>query len=119
MKEWNLSLLSKLIRKNPGVSRADLTAKTNLSPTTVSSLVAELIENGLVREIGVGESAAGRKPILLELIPNGRIGLGISVNHDGILVAPVNLVGQPLVTYTSKVDLADGNAILSQIIEGI
>ncbi len=119
MKEWNLSLLLKLIRRNPGVSRANLTAKTNLSPTTVSSLVAELIENGLVREIGLGKSAAGRKPILLELIPNGRIGLGITINHDGIMIAPVNLVGQPLTTYKVQANLADSQEVLSKTITGI
>ena len=119
MKEWNLSLLSKLIRKNPGVSRADLTAATNLSPTTVSSLVAELIENGMVREIGVGKSAAGRKPILLELIPDGRIALGVCIDHDGVFVAPVNLIGQPLTKFEASVNLADSQAILDKISEGI
>ena len=119
MKEWNLSLLSKLIRKTPGVSRADLTAATNLSPTTVSSLVAELIENGMVREIGVGKSAAGRKPILLELIPDGRIALGVCIDHDGVFVAPVNLIGQPLTKFEASVNLADSQAILDKISEGI
>lgn len=119
MKEWNLSLLSKLIRRNPGVSRADLTARTNLSPTTVSSLVSELIDNGLVREIGIGESAAGRKPILLELIPNGRIGLGISIDHDGIMIAPVNLLGQPLTVFQVEADLSNDRLVIEKTIEGI
>ncbi|HPQ11387.1 MAG TPA: winged helix-turn-helix domain-containing protein, partial [Bacillota bacterium] len=74
MKDWNLSLLANLIRKNPKISRAELTALTNLSPTTVSSLVAELIDDGLVRETGVRDSQSGRKPILLEFDPEGRIG---------------------------------------------
>ena len=119
MKEWNLSLLLKLIRHEPSISRAKLTAKTNLSPTTVSSLVAELIKNGLVREIGIGESAAGRKPILLELIPNGRIALGIIINHDGIMVAPVNLIGQPLMIYKEQANLDDSQDIIEKIIAGI
>ncbi|MDD2430812.1 MAG: ROK family transcriptional regulator [Firmicutes bacterium] len=119
MKDWNLSLLANLIRRNPRISRAELTAITSLSPTTVSSLVAELIEDGLVRETGVGESTAGRKPILLEFIPEGRIALGISINHDGIRVAPVNLLGKPLYVYKTNGNLANERSIISQVDRGI
>uniref|UniRef100_UPI001E38634A ROK family protein n=2 Tax=Brevibacillus daliensis TaxID=2892995 RepID=UPI001E38634A len=48
------------------ISRADLSKITKLSRPCVSSLVVELIETGFLKEVGIGNSKGGRKPILLE-----------------------------------------------------
>jgi predicted NBD/HSP70 family sugar kinase len=72
IKESNLKLIFKLINQYQPVSRAELANKTGLSPTTVSSLTEELINNEFVIETGIGESAtSGRKPIMLEINCSG------------------------------------------------
>lgn len=68
IKETNLKNVFELIYSSSGISRANLVEITGLSPTTVSSLVEELLEYDLVHTIGVGESkTSGRKPIMLEV----------------------------------------------------
>lgn len=72
VKQANKTLLFNLIYKLGPVSRARLAEITKLSPTTVSTLVAEMLEQNLVNETGIGIiSTSGRKPIMLKINPNG------------------------------------------------
>jgi len=66
VKLLNRELIINELRQNPNQSRADLAKKTNLSKPTVSEIVKELIEEGLVFETGFGPSSGGKRPILLK-----------------------------------------------------
>jgi predicted NBD/HSP70 family sugar kinase len=66
VKQMNRHVLISRLREYKRVSRADLAKLTELSRPCVSSLVDEMIREGLVKEVGIGESKGGRKPILLE-----------------------------------------------------
>lgn len=56
-----------LVRTRRAVSRADLARLAGLSPTTVAARVGELIEQGRLRESGLGTSGGGRRPRRLEV----------------------------------------------------
>lgn len=72
VKESNLSLIFNFIKRYESISRAELANITKLSPTTVSSLVEELLRDGLIVETGFGNSTtSGRKPIMLQINSNG------------------------------------------------
>ncbi len=73
LKQKNLFLILKLVATTGRLSRADLSRTTGLSKMTITNLVAELIEQGLVDETEADsleqESAAtsGRPPIMLTI----------------------------------------------------
>lgn len=69
MKKMNTSLIIREFNNNRSLSRADLAKNTGLSPTTITTLIDEMIKNDLVIKIGEGKSSGGRKPILLDLNP--------------------------------------------------
>ncbi|HHW48691.1 MAG TPA: ROK family protein [Clostridiaceae bacterium] len=72
IKEGNLKALFSLIYHRQPISRSELSELTDLRPTTVSSLVDELIQGGLVISVGTGDTKnIGRKPIMLEINPSG------------------------------------------------
>ncbi len=72
VKAANRSLIFGSIHWHGMLSRAGLTEMTRLSPTTVSSLVDELIGLGLVIERGPAETrTSGRKPVMLTINPIG------------------------------------------------
>ena len=97
VKAANKGLLFSLIHHNGPLSRASLTARTKLSPTTVSTLVAELIGQGLVCELGPAETpGSGRKPILLALVPRGAIFLSAELAREYFEVAIFDLRGTEL-----------------------
>lgn len=73
-------LLSAIWEYNP-ISRFDLSQTTRLAPSSVTRLLQELIELGLVQETGKGESSGGRQPMLV--VPNPSAGLVISLDMSG------------------------------------
>jgi predicted NBD/HSP70 family sugar kinase len=94
MKVANQGLILRLIHQEAPLSRADLTARTRLSPTTVSALVGGLIDRGLVQELGIDQSrSSGRKPVLLDINPNGAILAVAELQKDSINMAIYDLRG--------------------------
>ncbi|MBN1202766.1 MAG: ROK family protein [Anaerolineae bacterium] len=73
-------ILDQLLATSPQ-SRANLAQHTGLNRSTISSLVSELIEQGLIREVGRETAySRGRPGILLELNPAGGCIIGIEIN---------------------------------------
>jgi len=72
IKENHLRLVFSLIHEVDGISRADIKKLTKLSATTISALVEELMEKGLVVESGTKSAGrSGRKAISLSVNPSG------------------------------------------------
>jgi predicted NBD/HSP70 family sugar kinase len=93
----NRRLLLQHISEGRGtISRADLVRLAGLNTATVSGLVAELLEQGLVREVGVGPSVGGKPPILLDLDEQSFAVLGVQLIRDGFRIAAVSLRGRIL-----------------------
>ncbi len=83
IKHSNRATVLNFIRQYEPVSRRGISRKLGLSPTTASAAVSDLMARGLVRESGRGASTGGRRPIMLEINPEG--GLVISVDVSSYL----------------------------------
>src|SRR3712207_3486019 len=84
------------LRQRGTASRADIARHTGLSRSTVSSLVGELQESGLVvetHEVNGSAVAAGqgRPPVLLTLDRRAGAVIGIDFGHDDVRVAVADL----------------------------
>ena len=88
VRELNRAIMLNLLRSHPQ-SRADLAAASGLNKTTVSSLIAELLTAGLVRETGMAASGGGRPGTLLTLNPRagGMIGVELGVEYLRVVLA--------------------------------
>ncbi len=60
MRGLNRSIVIRAIRERGSLSRADLVRFTSISPASVSAIVSDLMEEGLVREEGQVSSDGGR-----------------------------------------------------------
>ncbi|KZE74004.1 transcriptional regulator [Paenibacillus elgii] len=89
------------LKENPRVSRADLAKLTELSRPCVSALVDEMIVEGLISEVGFGESKGGRKPILLEYNFQAYGVIGAVFEGSTLQLAIANLKGELLVQRTT------------------
>ncbi|MFC0472539.1 ROK family transcriptional regulator [Halalkalibacter kiskunsagensis] len=93
IQELNRSIILDAIRKYGPVSRSEVAKIIDISPTTVTSAVFDLMDEGLVYEDGVGNSNGGRKPVLLRFNPSAYSIIGVSITNSSIKIADMNLEG--------------------------
>ncbi|MGB9640891.1 MAG: ROK family transcriptional regulator [Anaerolineales bacterium] len=93
-KEHNRNLVLRTIFERDPISRAEIARITGLTRATVSDIVAELLNEGLVSEIGVGESIGGKAPILLSLEKDSRYLIGLYLAEDQFIGSIINLRGE-------------------------
>lgn len=84
-------LVFNYIHRNNAVSRAEITEKTQLSPTTVSIIVSELLEDNLILNLGVGRTSGGRKPLMLGVNPKAKYVISIILRPKRVTYALVDL----------------------------
>jgi N-acetylglucosamine repressor len=92
-KDHNSQLVLRTIYDSNAISRAELARLTRLTRTTISDVVTQLIERGLVEEVGHGRSSGGRTPILLRVIDDSRHLIGINLLDGELSGATINLRG--------------------------
>ena len=90
----NLGTTLELVSSKGATSRAEIARQTGLSRAAVSSLVGELIESGLIRELGQGTSAGGKPPTLLALNERGRDIVALDLGRRPFRGALVDLSGR-------------------------
>jgi predicted NBD/HSP70 family sugar kinase len=104
MRRSNRAVLLSRIYLDAPLSRHELTQMTSLSPATVSTLVGEFLDEGLVEEAGSVESDGGRPRVLLRVAPGFAHVIGVDVGETRITVelfdlslAPVGKADYPAV----------------------
>jgi glucokinase-like ROK family protein len=93
-KTHNKTLIFNTLYHSHNASRADVSRITGLTRSTVSEIVGELIDEGLVSEVGIGQSAGGKPPVLLSVINAARQIIGIDLASGEFRGALINLRGQ-------------------------
>jgi predicted NBD/HSP70 family sugar kinase len=110
LRRRNRGMVLQAVQAGGATSRIDIVRATGLSRTTVSSLVNQLIAEGLLAEgtdRGGPPSAhqTGRPPTRLTLEPSGGAVLGIHLRHDGIRLALADLAGSVLAEVLVDLDV--------------
>jgi predicted NBD/HSP70 family sugar kinase len=93
-RRWNLLATLQTVATQGTTSRAEIARATGLTRTTVSNLVAELIDENLVHELGPAEAeSAGKPPTLLSLNQSGRAIVTVDLSHQPFEGAVMDLSG--------------------------
>ncbi len=124
LKWHNRQLILRAIYDGIADNRAALSQETGLAKPTVSELVAELLQEGLLIEDGLGEStdSGGKRPTIIKFVPNARQVIGISVTADRIFGILSNLNGDISARHYANLNNAtQQNAIdiLKQVVNGL
>ncbi|HVF67056.1 MAG TPA: ROK family transcriptional regulator [Pyrinomonadaceae bacterium] len=91
----NRQIVLNYVRERAPISRAEISHETELQRSTVSIIVEELKDRGLVAEIE-GESTGGRPPLLLRLKAAGPVAVGVDLGTEQTVVATSDLAGRVL-----------------------
>jgi glucokinase len=82
----------------------------------VSKMTEALIAEGLVREIGTAPSTGGRRPTLLDLIPEARCALGVNVGTRTISAVVTDMHGSAMKRAREPSQMASGpEALIAQV----
>ncbi len=114
-KTHNTRLILKTIYNQELISRADIARTTNLTPTTVSDIVGELIAGGLVQEMGQGPSAGGKPPILLKFVDDSHHLIGIDLASNEFRGAVIDLRGNIKHRLHLAIDDLEGEEALNRV----
>lgn len=82
-----------LIRTRGPISRVQLAEATGLTQVTMSTVVRQLMTDGLVVESGRGKPTGGRVAMMLAINPVSRFAVGIRLGGRSVTCVVINLVG--------------------------
>jgi glucokinase-like ROK family protein len=110
LRELNRGRVIDELRGRGTASRAEIARATGLSRSTVSSIVSDLIEAGLLAERedapGVAHGdAGGRPPVLLSLNPSAGLAVGVDFGHTHLRVAVSDLSHKVLAESRRELDV--------------
>ncbi len=88
----NIDILEILRRQGP-ISRPDISKEIGINVVTISNYVDDFIKHNLVYEKELDVSEGGRRPVLLDLNPQGGYVVGVGLNLMNVVGLLVDLKG--------------------------
>lgn len=118
MRSAHLGLILRQLRTHGGRSRARLAAETGLSKATLTSLIQELTDRGLVTESAPDRDGTVGRPGLIVNLDGRRVAaIGVEINVDYLSVTAVDLTGVVIRENTAPIAAASlsVSAVLDRI----
>lgn len=113
----NRSLLLQTLFHQGAMSRADLSRETGLTRVTISDLIAELIADGFVAEMGVREASGPGKPaILVDLDRAGHRIVGLDLSGSDTLIGAVLTLDGDIVA-RREVPVPEATDLVATVVE--
>ena len=94
IRDINRQIVLNYIREREPISRAEIARETDLQRSTISAIVEALAAQGLVEEVGEGESTGGRRPTMLKLRAKEALAIGVAITPTCTTVATSDLAGR-------------------------
>ncbi len=82
----NTRMALDLIRQEPGISRSEIARRSGMSPTSITRIVADLQEFGLVCETTAVSNGVGRKAVQLEINDSLFYTVGVDLSERALTV---------------------------------
>lgn len=126
VKNFNKRAVLDLIRFTPGgISRVELAKKLDLTRAAVSSIVKDLMDCDVIREVESRTSTNGRPPIILAINPDAGYVAGVDMGATHLNIVVTNLGAQVVVEAEIPFDISAGpiacinqaNKLLEKLLE--
>lgn len=119
IKKTNRRLIISKIFEKGMISRAELSKVMKLTKATISSQVADLLEDGLLVESYEVHNHIGRKPIMLSINQKAGYALGIDLDYQHITFIISDLMGSPVLTDHMEILTSNYDEIVDILIKRI
>lgn len=117
-RRWNLLATLQTVAARGSTSRADIARATGLTRATVSSLVAELIDEGFISELGPATTdSAGKPPTIVAINPRGRDIVAVDMSRRPMAATVVDLSGATHHRVEADDPKLEGQAALDRMLD--
>lgn len=102
----NVSRILRLVWQKRGISRIEIASQLGIDKSTVTKIVASLIDMGLISELSEGNTGpqGGRKPIFLEISPSFACVGGVEINSGRYVCCLLDMYGKVLFQYAEAIE---------------
>lgn len=119
MKKLNRMAVINIIKDHEPISRQQLAEITGLTPSAITGIIRELLDMGIIREVGLDKSTGGRRPIKLSFNSDAGYVLGVEVTRFESLVGTCDLKNDPTDFRTIKIDMTEPQKGLRELANAI
>ncbi len=114
LRRHNRQLMLHAVYSGLADNRAALALETGLAKPTVSDLIGELMDEGLLIEVGRGQStdSGGKRPTLLQFVPDARQVVGISLDIDRVRGVLCNMAGKIIAQHHASLLDIEGHPVI-------
>lgn len=89
----NRRVVLEVIRLNEHLGRTEIARRAQLTPQAVANIVEELLEEGLLIQLGRLRSGRGQPPIQFAVNPDGPVTAGVEIAADHMVTVLLDLSG--------------------------
>jgi predicted NBD/HSP70 family sugar kinase len=118
-REINRQIVLNLVRTHQPISRADLARTMGVRRGSVSVIVNDLLQSGLIVEGATGTTVRGRKPTFLHIDSRRRTVIAVDVRASQTFLMLADLLGRPLSGVTGFATVRDPSALAATLAERI
>ncbi|CQR48487.1 N-acetylglucosamine repressor [Paraliobacillus sp. PM-2] len=93
IKQYNRSLVLKIIHKKGLITKDDISKSSNLTFATIGNITSDLLKAGAIKIAGYGKSNGGRKPVLYEFNWDNFYVIALDIGVTKVSAALVNFKG--------------------------
>lgn len=115
VRDINLSLIMSRLFEHAPLSRAGLADATGLNKSTVSSLVKQLLDLQVVREVGFSLGSVGRPSVQLEINPAAGYIVSCELGVDYVEAICANFGAEVIWKQLEPIDTCEQDAIIEQM----
>lgn len=94
LKKANTKNVLEFIYRRKKTSKMEIASGLDLSRPTVSQIVRELMDQGLIAQKGSFESTGGRKAEALIFLPRSRVAVGVELLKESFEIVAIDLYGE-------------------------
>ncbi len=103
IREINQAIVLDAVRTHGALSRTEVAARTNLSQPTVSGIVGEMIEAGLLYEQSTGVSTGGRRPIYVAFNERAAYAVGVKLTEQTAIAVLTDLNASVIAQHQAQI----------------
>lgn len=119
IRTYNASTVLQTLYKHGNCSRSELTELTGMSPATITRIVADLMEQGIVSEGKMGKSTGGRRPVYIHIDHTKLYIASVKLLQDDCIVALLDLKGQILIQEKLEPVSLEPEQLLNQVVQSL